>query len=469
MESQGLRTDARRRWRRVAARSAGQAASALPVAALSFKALMLAVLLAGAMPARAQPPASAVVDLGAASRLMKDGRFDEAYALLLPFEAAAVQDAALQLMLGEAALRGNRPDAARLHFGRALSSDPDSAAAHLGLGRSYVALGDYPSARIAFETVLRFEGLPADQRLQAKIYAKAAEEAAAGKRLLGFGYAMVGGGNYRVNATIGTDTFGGSDESDNFASVRVGGGLNYTLSEAWSLDGSLDFRFRRYDNADRRDDRDLRWNGAASHSAGESNLIAGVRGRASYRGEGFTRNDFGAYGEWRYRLDEDNQIALGAELRQRRYPSGRLRERTRNIAELTAGWTRALFDGKASFEIVANGGREFNTERPDGDSNFFGLLPTLSFTINEKLGGFIFGFWQNDRYNIERVNIGAADEIVGITTRNDDLYELGGGLTWQLTQALSLNPEILYVRDRSNIIAVNYSSTEVWITARWDF
>ena len=75
-------------------------------------------------------------------------------------------------------------------------------------------------------------------------------------------------------------------------------------------------------------------------------------------------------------------------------------------------------------------------------------------------------WWQNDRYNIERLNVGPADEILGITTRNDNLYEAGAGLTWEFARGWSFNPEILYIRDQSNILAVNYSSTEIWITLR---
>jgi hypothetical protein len=55
------------------------------------------------------------------------------------------------------------------------------------------------------------------------------------------------------------------------------------------------------------------------------------------------------------------------------------------------------------------------------------------------------------------------------TLRNDDLYEASAGLTWEFAQGWSLNPEVLFVRDQSNILVVNYSSTEIWITLRKDF
>jgi tetratricopeptide (TPR) repeat protein len=406
---------------------------------------------------------AATADLSRARELVGEGRYQDAYELLLPFEAQAKNDAAFNLLLGEAALRTQRAEQAKALFQRSLDAQPDSVDAHLGLGRAYLALGDYARAKIEFETVLRFDDLPPDLETQAEIYAEAARAYAEGRRLLASGYAMVGYGNYRVGAT------GGGPRNDAFYSARVGGRLNYELEDRYALVGSLDYRFRDYyDNDDRRNDSDLRWNGAVSRNVGEGNWLAGLRGRVSYRGEGIYRNDFGAYGQYRLRLDEDNQVAAGLEVRQRRYPTGRLRERTRNIVELTGGWTHSMFDGKASFALDGQFGREFNTERADGDANFFGLAPSLGFAITENLGGSVFVWWQNDRYNVERLGA-PGDSLVGIGTRNDNLYEVGGSLSWQFAPSWSLNPEILYIRDTSNILAANYSSTEIWITLRWDF
>ncbi|MCA3181382.1 MAG: tetratricopeptide repeat protein [Burkholderiaceae bacterium] len=404
-------------------------------------------------------------DLARARELAARGDHQAAYDLLLPFEASARDDAVFNLVLGESALRTQRAEDAKRFFQRSLAAAPDSVDAHFGLARAYLALGDYASAKIEFETVLRFDDLPNDLQQQVEVYAEAARRYARGERLLTYGYVLVGYGNYRVNSTSRSV---GADSSDPFFSTRFGGGVSYRLDAGYSVNGSLDYRYRNYD-ADRRNDSDLRWNAALSRTLGDGNLSTGVRGRVSYRGDSNYRNDFGAYGTYRFRIDEDNQVTVGGEIRQRRYPTGPLRERTRNIAEVTAGWTRSLLDGQASFSLLFNGGREFNTNRPDGDSNFIGLSPSFTYRINDSLGAFVFGLWQNDRYNIERLNIGAADEVLGIATRNDNLYEVGGGLNWKVAPGWSINPEVLYIRDQSNIIAANYSSIEIWVTLRKDF
>ena len=51
----------------------------------------------------------------------------------------------------------------------------------------------------------------------------------------------------------------------------------------------------------------------------------------------------------------------------------------------------------------------------------------------------------------------------------DNLYEFGGGLVWEFVKTWSLRPEILYIRDQSNAVGFNYSSTEVWINIRKAF
>jgi hypothetical protein len=81
----------------------------------------------------------------------------------------------------------------------------------------------------------------------------------------------------------------------------------------------------------------------------------------------------------------------------------------------------------------------------------------------------VFAWWPLDRYNDERYNVSSDDEILGLQTRTDNLYEGGGGLTWELASGWSVNPEILYIFDDSNILANTYGSAEIWITLRKDF
>jgi len=76
--------------------------------------------------------------------------------------------------------------------------------------------------------------------------------------------------------------------------------------------------------------------------------------------------------------------------------------------------------------------------------------------------------WQHYRFGVQRADLGPGGEVLGMVTRYDNLYEAGAGLTWEFARGWSVNPEVLFIRDQSNVLVVNYSSTEFWVTLRWD-
>lgn len=418
----------------------------------------------------ASPAWAAEPDLVRAEQLVNERRYQEANSLLASFGEATAQSGTFNYLAGRAALGTGQPEKARALLAQSLATYPDSVAAHLALGLAYFELEMFAEARIAFETVFRFDNLPPDLESQAQIYARAARAyLEQGDRLLWYGYAATGVGQYRVNSTRGTDALGGGDRRDTFYNARVGGGLNYELEGDYALDASLDYRFRYYDNPDSRNDSDLRWRAAGSRSFGENNLAFGVRGRTSYRGDGNHRNDYGMFADYRYRIDPANQLSTGVELKRRRYPSA-LPDQSFSSGVVNIGWEHALNGGYASISLVAHGGYNFATSRPDGESVVYGLAAEYDFSIAKNLGGFLFGSWEHDSFGADNIHFhpDALDQQVNLM-RKDNLYEVGAGLVWEFSPGWTLRPEILYIRDQSNATAYNYSSTEAWLNIRTDF
>lgn len=419
----------------------------------------------------ANAASSATPDLSRAQQLVSEGKYQEAYDLLAPFEAAGPNDAVFTYLLGRAALGTQRGDTAKALFERSLAIRPDNPAAHLALGRAYFSLGQFAEAKIEFETVLRFDNLPPDVRSQVEIYDRAARQALdEGTPLTYFSYVETGVGRYRVNSTRGTDAFGGGDRRDTFYNARAGGGVNYALQNGFAIDASLDYRFRYYDNPDSRNDSDLRWSLAGSKALGENNLAAGFRGRTSYRGNDDYRNDISLFTDYRMRYDPDNQFTLGADVRRRRYPEGNLRNRSRTTALVSAGWVRSFMDGRGSFSITGHAGHNYATSRADGDSDVYGATIALDFTVNNKLSWGTFAWWERDSYNADNVHFhpDTLDNTVTLR-RKDNLYEVGAYLVWEFVPTWTLRPELLWIRDQSNSVGFNYSSTEVWINVRKSF
>jgi hypothetical protein len=339
------------------------------------------------------------------------------------------------------------------------------AEAHLRRGLEYFKMGAYTSAVYEFETVLRLGDLPPTPHQQAALYAAQAEAELRGQRLQLSGYALLGGGNYAENNTEAGD----AEFDSTFFSARTGARANYQLSPSNRLNLSLDYRYRNY--ADQRDFHDLRWDANFGHNADDTNVTVGIRGRASYRGDGDWRQDYGLFTQFRWTVGANDQLSFGAEVRRRDYPQGPERSRSRNIVEFSGGWNHALFDGKASISLNGTAGLENATDdRIDGDSAFYSLSSTFDYSITDRFGGYVMVWWQNDAYSIERFdNQPGGDRVPAGPARNDDSVEVAAGLTYELGGNWSINGDVSWTRDYSNLIFINYSGTELHATLRKDF
>ncbi len=370
------------------------------------------------------------------------------------------------LQQAEEFLAAGQAAEARALFEQALASDPDSIEAHLGLGRAYFELGRFAEAQLAFETVLHLEGLPPDLLTRVTAYNKAAREyLEEGKRLTFFGYAETGIGGYKTNSTRATSS---GDQDSTFFNARAGGGFERRFDDGYAMDGNVDYRFRYHDESGVRNDSDLRWRVAGSRALGENNLAVGFRGRNSYRGDGIHRNDYFLFASYDIRLDESDQLSLGGEIGRRDYPSGPLEERTRSTADANLGWTHVLND-KATFSATGHIGRHFNTDRPDGESTFWGAMVDLDLVIRDNLSWYSFAWYESDRYNTDRLHYHPDEIDQEILRRDDNLYEIGTQVIWQFGEGWTFRPEILYIRDESNAFNFNYSSTEYWLNVRKAF
>ena len=361
------------------------------------------------------------------------------------------------LRLAEAALRAGRTDEAQALFEAVLRARPDSVAAHLGLGSAYLARGDVARARIEFETVLRFDELPPDLKRQAEIYGKAARAYAEGRRLLATWFASLGLGRYRPDAA----------EDEPFAYARFGGNLAWTGEGGLAVHGSLDYRHRVFDAAERRDDGELLWDAGVHRNLGQGNVGVGVRGRLVRNDDRTSRSDAGVYADYLLRLDPDNQVGAGLEFRRRREPDGPPQARSRDIVELIGRWTRALLEGRAGVGLEARVGRRIDTGRADGVATYFALAPSVSIGLARDLGAFVSVWWHKERFDGERRGA-PGERPVGIGPRDDVPLEIGAGLSWTFARGWTLNPEILHLRDHGNAPEGSGGATEFWITVRKD-
>lgn len=350
----------------------------------------------------------------------------------------------------------------------ASAAERDFIATHLERGLAYLGKGQYAQAILEFEQVLQFDNLPPDLLQRAEIYAEAARNYSADKPLSWFGYAELGGGHYHENTTRTTEP--GAGQRTWFGKARGGGGVGYLLGDNLSLDATLDFRYRKYDDSGRRDDKDLRWGGILNQALENGSRAVGLRGRASYRGADGYRQDYGIFANRSFILDPLDQITVEGELRRRLYPSGDLRSRSRDTGEFWLSWTRSLFDGRGEITLSANASYEWTThDRLDSDAAVYGLTADWSVQVNDTLGVSLFGMWEHNGVHddIEETH----DEFIApaMNARSDNLYELEAGLTWGFAPQWSLRPSVLYIHDSSNTFWGAYRSTETRVMLRRGF
>src|SRR5262245_27171099 len=355
---------------------------------------------------------------------------------------------------------------------RAVSADPDSVSARLELARAYYDAGRYADAKILFDTVLRFEDLPADLESQTEIYARAAERyaennGATGGGLVGFSYVEAGVGSYVVNESPVT---GDSEPSESMYGADFIGGLSYLFPSGTAFDAGLDYEGRVWDSDATHNDSDVGARVGMSRSLGEGNVEVALLGRRVYLGDGDHRQDLGVSCAWHRVLDVKNELALGTFIRRREYPDGPLQERTRSIAEARADWTHSLDDGAASFSAGVHVGRNYNTDVPEGESRFYGALVGLGWQFNERLGMNVTAEWEHNVFNTDYTHFHPDSlDRQDILRREDELYEIGMGVTWEFATSWDFQARVIYLRDESTLDDFLYRSTEYWVSVRRSF
>ena len=363
---------------------------------------------------------------------------------------------------------GQAAEAAVL-FEQALEADPSSVAAHLGLGRAYYALGEYARARIEFETVLQYDNLPRDLHGQTEVYDQAAEDYAAGREWRPFYYAETGIGNYRENTSSSTDIFGGAGDHDTFLPIRVGGGWNKSMTERHSFNGTLDYRFRTYDESGRRNDSDLRWNLNISRPVDDDNLRFGMRGRASYRGDGQYRNDWGVFADYRVGLGDNDQVThrrRGARAqvpeRSAAQPHARHRRTHRQLDALTGKWPDVAVARRATDTGMGDAG-------PAGRGRLVLGRQWRDRSLVQRLARRLLLVVVRQRVVRRRTSRISAPIPTCSRSATTTCGISAAALVWGFASGWSLRPTFEYNWEDSSIDSLAYSSTELWLTVRKSF
>lgn len=410
-----------------------------------------------------------------AEALFSAGRFAEVYQLLEPLEDKLAGDVKYDYMLARSALETGRPSQASFIYERILAVDPNYVAVRLEMGRAYLALGDYARAKLEFETVLRFTSLPPALRDQALAYARAAEDRLAGKATLFRGYLEYGYG-YDSNPQSATSVTpitaangflifldpASLKRSDHYHALTAGGELIHGLSERFWIDAGGDARMRGHRKIDEADYAQLDGRLGLGFAEGPDSARLGVSGGRYFLDHQKVRDNAALTMEYRRLIGNRDQVSLNLLAGSYRYLPHTLEVNDFDLFQGAVGWLRVVSQGRGIVGLSLLAGLEKATAgRLDGDKPFQGARLTLQNTLTEKTGIFVLGGVQRGKY--KEVNPVFAE------TRLDTLYDLVAGVSWTFTPGWSLRPQLVYIKNKSNISIFEYDRTDLSLNLRVDF
>jgi len=435
-----------------------------------------------AMLALLATPASAAVaqtqpapDLAQAQALLAEGRAEEAYDLLAPFEDTWAGHLQFDYLLARSALDSGRPSLASFIYERILAVEPNYVGVRLENGRAYLELKNYARAKQEFETVLRIENLPPDLRRTAERYARIAEEALEEKRTFFTVFAEYGGGyDDNINAAIAERVVplpGGlllvlpdlsTKQDDFYHAINAGGEIIHALGERYSVFAGIDYRGRFHYHESFFDFSDIEARAGIGRASGRHNVrLSGRYGRFILDDDDL-RDVAGATVDWLFAKDPKNQLNVTLSYSRFRFDDELLESNNFDAYTGAFGWNHALGDGRVLVGASLNGGYENETDgRIDGDKIVYGLNLNGQAALTERIGFFAFAGVQRGEY--DTVN------QLFLREREDTFYTVSSGLTWSFADGWSLRPQVNWSKNDSNIPLSDFDRTDASLNLRADF
>lgn len=436
------------------------------VRGLNFLAMLLFVSTAVA----AQP------DIAKAKTLIQAGKAAEAYTLLEPFEFEYAGNVEYDYLLGTAALNSGNPGKATLVFERVLAMEPRYVGVRADMARAYFDMGDYARSKIEFETILVIQSLPEGIKEQAQKYITAINKGAEVQNTVFTGYIDFGfGHDNNVNSSTRISPiyiasgnymyFPSSStlpKNDTYTSLTLGGEVNHKFGEKWSAYGGADMRVRAYSKYFDANYEMIDGRTGFSYNNQTHIVRFGVIAGRYYVAEITSRDNIGASAEWRYTLNNSDQLSMNGQFTQYRFTDPAQIAENYDQGVIGAGWMHAFSGGKSMLMFNANTGSERDVNnRTDGGKRYNSLRITAQSALSDTVGAFI--------------SLGAMSGVFDkqnstfLLYRKDDFYDVTVGTTIQISKTTSLRPQLTYMKSISNVAFYDFDKTDFSLNLRHDF
>jgi hypothetical protein len=402
----------------------------------------------------------------------------------LEFERAG--EVRFDYLIGIAALDSGKPDKATLALERALTVDPSFTAARLDMARAYYQLGDLARAQSEFSLALNQNPAPA-ARTTIQRYLDEIDVRLAAKQTRINGYIQAGLGrdtnvnNSNSQTQINIPFLGNAlatldptnvKSADNYYGVAAGAEVIHSLNSTWGVYAGGDLIQRGYNKQTGFDELELDGRTGVLFGANAHRFRIGLSAGQFDLGKVRNRNTTGIDGEWRYVLSPSNQLNMFGQAMNYRYADPVMQMNDFNQQVIGTGWSHTYADGKSTMTASLYHGTENDVSslitpaaptggRTDGAKNFNGVRIAGQTAYDDSIMMFVSAGGQAGNYS--KVN------PFFLLQRADRQADMTLGANWYIDPLWSLRPQLMYVRNNSNIVVYSYNRTDVSLTLRRDF
>jgi tetratricopeptide (TPR) repeat protein len=426
--------------------------------------------------ALALPASAQHAEVEQAEALLKAGNPAAAYTLLEPLEDKYAGIPRFDYLLGVAALDSGKADKATLAFERVLAVEPNFAGARLDMARAYFQLGDLSRAKAEFNAVLEQDPPPAARQTIAR-YLQAIDERDKAKKTLFTGY---------IEGTLGRDSNVNNSTSQSSITVPALGNLVFTLDPTnvkradtyGLLTAGADVaheinpnfaifaggvgRYRENSSEDRFNYKSIE--GRGGFVVGKDSLLfkATLNGEKYYLDNQANRTSQGLAGDLRYTVNKANYVNLFAQQSRYRFDADALKVNDFDLTIAGIGYLHLFSDGRSAVNAsIFTGHEDERNGRADGNKDLVGVRVGGQLAVRDNVDLFASLGKQHGRYDTQNT----AFQV----TRDDNQLDGVVGGVWRITSLWSVRPQVLYIRNNSNISIYAYKRTDYSVTLRRDF
>ncbi len=413
-------------------------------------------------------------------KLLDSNAAGRAYDLGLKQLATEAGDANFDFAFGLAAIQVGHPEQAVFAFERVLLQFPENDRVRLEFARAHFVLGNYAEARTQFEIVLTHKP-PENVRERVQLFLAKIREQEVAVRPVVHGYlALRAGHDTNVNAatadtTVGVPALGvvtlaanAIELAGNFAELELGGEAVRPISKKKALFGKLSGTFR--DNFDvdggfddAFDTASFQARGGISFLGKKSLFRIPIHYERLHLDDEEFRNLLLLGGEWERSFGKAERVTIFGQIGAVRYPEQEFRDV--DLALLGTAWTHRFARTHQQLALGVYAGEEEAVEDDAAalanSRDYAGLYAAYQWNITPRQLLYLNGNVQLIEHKEPQP---VFDEI-----RDETFSELRVGWSWRWRPKWTINTELKYTKNDSNLDIFSYDRTQVFAGVRFDF